>query len=212
MLPILMRRAFGLVALVVGAVLIGWFVYNQIWPTEAFKRGFRSVFQLVLPVLCIAVGWKWVRYDGKGIEEVTPPDLKCPELETARSRAQSRLPEFLAEVEKGIDGAFIKFPLRTPQGLTEHIWAYVHYYKEDQFNVSLANTPIDEKAEAEGRRNVARREVEDWQIMLRDGSIRGAFSVMALFEYRQRQGKKLSPRMKKQRAQLVDFIPAPEPS
>ena len=192
-------------ALLIGIVLIGWFIYNQIWPTEEFKTGFRSVFQLVLPIACIAVGWRWLRYDGKGIEEVVPPDLKCPELEAATMKAQSTLPVFLAEVEKGIDGAFIKFPMHTPKGLTEHIWAYVHFYKDGQFNVSLANTPIDEKAEADGRRNVPRGDVKDWQIMARDGRIRGAYSLIALFEHCQREGKLLSPRMKKQKAQLLDF-------
>lgn len=199
---ILIKRFFGLVAFLLGVALSGWFIYNQFWPTEEFKSGFRSVFQLGVPIACLLVGWKWMHYKGKGIEEVIPPDLKCPELEAATARAKATLPEFIVEVEKGIDGAYVKFPLITTQGLTEHIWAYVHFHKEGRFNVSLANTPIDEKEPSEGRRDVQSMDVEDWQIMSADGSIRGAFTVVALFEDWTRQGNSLTPLMKEQKAQL----------
>jgi uncharacterized protein YegJ (DUF2314 family) len=94
--------------------------------------------------------------------------------------------------------------MKTPQGLTEHIWGYVHFFKEGHLNVSLANEPIDEKAEKEGRRNVSIEDVEDWQLMQPDGKIQGAYSLIALFQFCERQGKALSPRMKKQKAQLLD--------
>mgnify|MGYP001324516544 CR=1 FL=1 len=202
MVRILIKRLLGVVALMIGLVLSGWFIYNQIWPTEEFKSGFRSIFQLAIPIACLAVGWKWMRYKGKGIEDVIPPDLKCPELDSSIERAKATLPDFIAEVEKGIDGAFIKFPLKTPQDLTEHIWAYVHFHRDGLFNVSLANEPIDKQQESEGRRDVPVEDVEDWQIMDSDGSIRGAYSLIALFEYWERLGNRLSPQMKKQKAQL----------
>lgn len=203
---IIIKRFFGFVAFFFGIALSCWFVYNQFWPTEEFKSGFRSVFQLVVPIACLVVGWNWMRYKGKGIEEVIPPDLKCPELETATAKAKATLPEFIVEVEKGIDGAYVKFPLKTSQELTEHIWAYVHFYKDGRFNVSLANISIDEQESGKGRRDVPAVDVEDWQIMFPDGSIRGAFSLVALFEYWTRQGNKLSPLMKEQKAQLQSAI------
>ena len=88
--------------------------------------------------------------------------------------------------------------------MTEHIWAYVHFYKDDRFNVSLANDPVDAEAESDGRRDVPLDEVEDWQIMQPDGKIRGAFSLIAILEYHENQRHTLSPRMKKQKAQLLD--------
>ncbi|MGF1657606.1 MAG: hypothetical protein ACFCU3_11595 [Verrucomicrobiales bacterium] len=54
----------------------------------------------------------------------------------------------------------------------------------------------------EGRRDVPREEVEDRQTMDANGAIRGAYSVIALFEYWERQGKALPPMMKLQKAQL----------
>ncbi len=118
-----------------------------------------------------------MRYKGKGIEEVIPPELKCPELEAATARAKATLPEFIVEVEKGIDGAYVKFPLITTQGLTEHIWAYVHFHREGRFNVSLVNTLTDEKEPSRGRGDVQSMDVEEWQIMSADGSIRGGLHL-----------------------------------
>jgi Uncharacterized protein conserved in bacteria (DUF2314) len=203
MIRIYIKRFLGVIALLFGVSIIAWFGYNQFWPTEEFKSSYRNIFQLIIPFACLAVGWRWLRYKGKGIEEVIPPDLKCPELEASIGRAKDTLPEFITEVEKGIDGAFIKFPLNTPQGLIEHIWAYVHFHRDGRFNVSLANEPIDKEEQSEGRRDVLAEHVEDWQIMSPDGSIRGAYSQVALFEYWKRQGNRLTPLMKEQKAQLL---------
>ena len=204
MLRILFQRTLGAVAILMGLTVTAWFVYNQIWPTDEFEGGFSSVIQLILSIAFIAVGWRWLRYDGKGIEEVSPPDLQCSELEASIVKARSTLPDFLREVEKGIDGAFVKFPIHVPGGVTENIWAYVHFFRDGEFNVSLANEPVNRDIEAEGRRTVSSDEVLDWQIMQPDGMIRGAYSLIALFEYRKRLGKAVSPKMKKQKALLLD--------
>ena len=206
MLKIITKRILGGVVFLVGLIISGWFVYNQFWPTPEFKSGFRSIFQLVFPIACLVIGWRWLRYEGKGIEEITPPDLKCPELEQSIVAARETMPYFLEQVNKNIDGAFIKFPLKTPSGLLEHIWAYVHSFREDRFNVSLANVPIDQQQSADGRRDVPISDVEDWQIMQPDGRIKGAQSLIALFRYHENHGRKLSPKMKKQKAQLIDAV------
>ena len=204
MLRIWIKRSLGVFIFLIGLCLVGWFIYNQIWPTESYKRGFRSIFQLIPTIACLVVGWKWMRYEGKGIEEITPPDLKCPELERASEQARRTIGKFIEQAEKGIDGAFIKFPLKTPQGLTEHIWAYVHFFRDGRFNVSLANQPMDEQQSSEGRRDVPLEEVEDWQIMNPDGAIQGAYSLIALFAYHEGRGVKLTPKMQKQKTQLLD--------
>ena len=107
--------------------------------------------------------------------------------------------------EQNIDGAYIKFPLATVQGMTEHIWGYVHSFRDGRFNVSLANVPKDPKEPGEGRRDVSVEQIEDWQILQPDGKLKGAYSTIALFRNRQNQGKPLSPKMRKQKALLLDF-------
>ena len=198
------RRLLGAVALLAGIAIGAWFIYNLFSPAPEFKGGFRSVFQFIIPIACIVVGWKWLRYEGKGVEEMTPPNLTCPELERSIVAAKESMPYFLEQVNKNVDGAYIKFPLTTPNGLTEHIWAYVHSFRDGRFNVTLANTPYDAKQSSEGRRDVPKADVEDWQIMHPDGRIKGAHSLIALFRYHENRGVKLTPKMMKQKAQLVD--------
>ena len=197
------KRCLGVIALFVGCALIAWFFYNSFSPMPEFKRSHYGGFQLFMSVGFLIYGWKWIRYQGRGIEQ-TPPDFKCQELVESVAHAQKTLPYFIEEVQKNVDGAFVKFSLTTAQGNLEHIWAYVHSYQGGKFNVSLANVPFDPKQSSEGRRDVSSEEVEDWQIMQRDGKIKGAYSLIALFRHRENIGEKLTPRMAKQKAQLID--------
>jgi uncharacterized protein YegJ (DUF2314 family) len=203
MISVWSKRILGVITLFIGIAILSWFVYNQFYPTPEFKRSYYGLFQLFFPMACLIVGWRWFRYEGIGIED-TRPDFNCPELRESVRFAHGSMPYFLEQVEKNTDGAFIKFPILTPRGATEHIWAYVHSYRDGKFNVSLANAPYDKAQTAEGRRDVSAGEVEDWQIMYPDGRIKGAYSLIALFQNREQTGKRLTPKMKKQRAKLID--------
>lgn len=204
MAHLLFRRILGALAILLGVAILIWAVYSLVSPPPGSRSNFRSLARLLVPFALIAVGWTWLRYEGKGIDEITPPDLKCPELEASVVKARATLSSFLPHVEDGGDDAFIKFPLKTPGGNTEHIWGYVHFIKDGRFNVSLANRPFDDKESPDGRRNVPQEEIEDWQIVEPDGRIRGAQSLIALFRYHENRGVKLSPKMKKQKASLID--------
>jgi uncharacterized protein YegJ (DUF2314 family) len=196
------KQAFGVMALVIGVTLLGWFAYNQVWPTKEFTRNYRSILQLALPVAMLRYGWKWVRDDGPGIEALQV-DFNGPEFRASVVRARKTLPSFLDTVQRHADGAYIKFPLVTDGETTEHIWGYVHQYAEGVFNVSLANTPFTQAGPVEGRRDVNDADVEDWLIMTPDSRIKGAFSIRALFEHADRKGVHLNRTMRQQRAQLV---------
>jgi uncharacterized protein YegJ (DUF2314 family) len=204
MIGILVRKILGVLAISFGLAILGWFVYNQFHATPEFQRNYFGFFQLAVPVAFLIYGWRWLRYEGAGIEE-TPPTFSCPELQESVVQAKSTLPRFIEQVERNVDSAFVKFPMKTVQGATEHIWAYVHSYREGKFNVSLANTPIDPKESSQGRRDVAVEDVEDWQIMRPNGQIEGSYSTIALFRHRENNGQSLTPKMRKQRAQLTNF-------
>lgn len=204
----ILRKTLGCIALLCGLIIIGWVVSNFFHPTKEFRGSFKTPFQLIVPIALVWMGWRWLWNEGPGIEE-TPADFKCDELKYAIVRARETLPWFLDQIKENVDGAFIKFPLKTPSGLTEHIWAYVHSYHDDKLNVSLSNEPIDKDQASSGRRDVPVSEVEDWQIMLPDGKIKGAHSLIALFQHRESKGKRLSRKMQKQKAQLIDAETAP---
>ena len=202
----MLKRALGVVAILIGTSIMLWFVYNLVRPTAAFKL--RSVFQLVLPGLMIWYGWRWMMDIGPGLQD-QQIDLQAPELSAAVAEAQRTMPAFLKEVQKHLDGAYVKFPLVTDKGVTEHIWAYVHHHGDGVFNVSLANTPYTQEGQIGTRRDVPESDVEDWQIMFPDGRIRGAFSTVAAFRYLDRTGVRMNSTLRKQRAQLIDAAEQP---
>jgi uncharacterized protein YegJ (DUF2314 family) len=146
---------------------------------------------------------RWIRDPGHGLERV-PPDLEVPELADSVRRARETLPSFM-ELAKGEgDRAFIKFPIAVEDGFTEHLWGWVRSFNGDAFSVSLANAPFQKGALDSGERKVAVAEVEDWMVVNPAGQIRGAYSIIALMQCLERDGKWLSPRMRRQRALLVD--------
>ncbi len=202
-MAVLLKRLLGAVALLMGITILGWFIYNLVAPTAEFRRSFHSLVQLVVPIAMIWFGWRWLLDDGPGIESLQI-DPNAPELVNAKVQARRSMPVFLAAVRQHEDGAFLKFPLVTDAGVTEHIWAYVHHYANGIFNVSLANTPYTQKGDVENRRDVPEAHVEDWQIMTRDGRIRGGYSLRALFDHVEAKGIHLNRTMRKQRAQFVN--------
>ena len=202
-MAVLLKRLLGVVALLIGIAILGWCIYNFVAPTAEFRRSFYSVFQLIVPIAMIWYGWRWLCDDGPGIETLQI-DPNAPELIDAKVQARRSMAVFLAAVRQHEDGAYLKFPLLTDAGVTEHIWAYVHHYADGVFNVSLANTPYTQKGDVENRRDVPEADVEDWQIMTRDGRIRGGYSLRALFDHVEAKGIHLNRTMRKQRAQFVD--------
>lgn len=146
---------------------------------------------------------RWIRDPGHGLERV-PPDLEVPGLADSVRRARETLPSFIELVKRDGDRAFIKFPIMVESGVTEHLWGCVRSFNGDAFIVSLANDPFQKEAIDSGERKVAISDVQDWMVVNPDGQIRGAYSLIALLESLERDGKWLSPRMRKQRALLVD--------
>jgi len=202
------KRVLGAISFITGLAILVWFAYNLVWPTHEFKRSFRSLAQLVVPLAMVRYGWRWLRDTGPGIETVQI-DPMCPELVASVEKAKKTMPAFLSAVSQHVDNAYVKFSIVTDTGVTEHIWAYVHHYGDGVFNVSLANSPYTQKGQTQTRRDVRESEVEDWQIMTSDDRIKGAYSLRALFEHLERNGARLNATMRKQRAQFLDAIDEP---
>lgn len=146
---------------------------------------------------------RWICDQGHGLEWV-PPDLEVPGVKESAKRAGETLSTFIELTKRGVEGAFIKFAIDAGEGVTEHIWGYVHAYSGDVFSVSPANEPLRQEMAQVDERKVLVSEVEDWMVVDEQGRIRGAYSLIALLDYFERNGKWLSPRMKRQRALLLD--------
>ena len=203
----IVKRSLGYVLLLFSLCAIIWIAFSAMFSTADLKTILLEsssafiLFTLVFCLITLIVAFLFAGTSGIENEDI---DFDSPELRASVEEARTTLPYFIEQVSHHVDEAYIKFPLLTDSGCTEHIWAYVHHYENATFNVSLANDPYDQEGEYETRRDVPESEIEDWQIMLPDGSLKGAYSLIGAFRYLENQGKPLTKTMRKQKALLID--------
>ena len=194
----IVKRFLGAISLSIGLIIAGWIIYNLFHPTEHFRKG-----SPIAVILMIWLGVKWLFGSEPGLDD-EHIDFDSPELQAARQQAKETLPHFIRQVSHGVDQAYIKFPFQTDQGVTEHIWGYVHHFSNGEFTVSLANTPYTQEGEYNTWQYVPESDIEDWQIVLPNGKIKGGYSTIGAFRYLENRGRRLSRKMQKQKSELVD--------
>lgn len=192
------KRTAGLVLMVLASVLLVWVAYSLVWPPKEFDGKW---LQLIPPVVVaigfVQVGRKW--WVGPGIDEITPRNLRCPELDEALRLARETMPDFIAEVERNKPVALVKFPMQTAEGMIEDSWGVVRSLHNDVFQVTCLLNPAEQ-------RETPSSAVVDWQIVQPDGRLRGAYGMRAAFKYHERHGTWISPTMKKEKARLVEMV------
>lgn len=198
------NKLLGATALLIGLVILGWVVYNFFSPTEEYRRNYHTILQIAVPLWMVWLGWKWLTDQGIGLEAL-PVDADCDEWHEGVERARYSMNLFLTEVDRNIDGAFVRFPFRMPDGTIEHVWAYVHSFRNGAFNVSIPEVAQEEAGPSSNRPDVPLEEVEDWMIIRDDGRVAGAFTEIAQIQRYEASGRRLSKKMKKQKAAFEDL-------
>ena len=126
-----------------------------------------------------------------------------PLLAAAEKKARATLPAFLALLPEHAGRALVKFAWTPETGGTEHLWARVERREGDRLHVQVETPPV-----APGPFDLARRvdlaEVEDWQVELLDGTIRGGFTVHAMFDIHRRDVGKVPRHLAAHEARFVD--------
>jgi uncharacterized protein YegJ (DUF2314 family) len=200
----IITRSFGFIVFISGIAIISLLIYDILNTSKAIgDTGIKYFFWSIFPIGFIFFGWRWLNDYGPGIED-QKIDFESSEMIASIEEAKNKLTFFLEEVQNNVDGAFIKFPYQTDQNITEHVWAYVHHYKNGIFNVSIVNEPHTQEGEYEKRLNVAENDVEDWQIVFPDGKIKGGFSYIGALKYLKRKGIRFNRTLKNQEKQLID--------
>jgi uncharacterized protein YegJ (DUF2314 family) len=197
------KAVLGLIAVFIGFAILVWVAILIVSSEVDFWSIPRMVIGLGIPVSLVALGWLRTRGDESGVED-QEIDYDSPELRDSVLQARARLPEFVEHVRRDGENAALKFPFVTDQGVTEHLWAYVHGFNDGMFNVSLLNEPYTHEGELADEYSVPDSALEDWQILHADGRVSGAFSMIASFRYLERKGVRLNRVMRKQRAHLID--------
>ncbi len=85
----------------------------------------------------------------------------------------------------------VKFPFQTDTGATEHLWGRLLDLRERDMWVTVLTPPIAQKGVPPQHLKVPVADMEDWQLDLPDGKVRGGFSTRAQILIYKREGRVL---------------------
>ena len=122
-----------------------------------------------------------------------PVDPDDPEMIACIRRSRSHIRRFKKGLADGAKQALVKYPIRTKNDGTEHVWGVAHSIDGQEVVVSLVNEPVDPIRDGEmeePRSKVPLREIEDWMLIDKEGRCEGGYTHLALLKiYRRRHGR-----------------------
>jgi uncharacterized protein YegJ (DUF2314 family) len=98
----------------------------------------------------------------------------------------------------------VRFSLRTKSGKIEHVWGDLLELEHDTARVFLRTPPIEEADIPERTIKVPIVDISDWQIEMRDGSLRGGFTNQAMFRIFEREEGAPHPAAREQLARFKE--------
>jgi hypothetical protein len=127
-------------------------------------------------VLVIALGL-WIRQRRQARVSAIDPD--SPEWQAAVSRARAAAPLLRELFPAHPEQTLVKLAVATASGSREHPWARVKALGPETVTAVIVTPLLDSPPGAGSDVTVPLAEVEDWHVLLPDGSIRGSFTTQA---------------------------------
>lgn len=148
-----------------------------------------------IPLVLVIVGigvlvWAGLRYATPRATPIAPDD---PLWVSAVERARATLGE-MRELHQAGRQVWVKFPLQGAPGATEHVWGSVTSMHDDRLRCRIETPPVAGASAASlGEMEILFAEIEDWQVELADGTIRGGFTTRAQAQIAKRRGEPIPP-------------------
>ena len=98
----------------------------------------------------------------------------------------------------------VKFRLQNDVGEMEHVWGELQKISDRSFTASLATPLVGGKAASPPPYELPLTALEDWQIELPDGSIRGGFTTQAQIALTREAGGRLPPHVASLEGRFID--------
>lgn len=129
-----------------------------------------------------------------------------PLLLKARARAQETRDVMLGLFPEHTDSTTVKVPFTTDGGQTEHIWCDLLAVDGDTMKTHIRTYPHTQTTKISLDQDFPLSEMEDWQVELRDGTLRGGYSFAVFFrQAREEGGGALPPELEDQHARYLDL-------
>lgn len=162
-----------------------------------------------IPGLPLVIGlglgllWAWEQRR-KRLARGVDLDTNDPLWIAALERARAELPRFRQLAATHPTSAFVKYPLQTTRGTTEHVWGPLVSFGEGTIRVGLETPPIDGAPRSEPPYDLDLAAVEDWRVEEPSGRIFGGYTAKAQIAYLRKIGHKVPAHMLEIERCLVD--------
>jgi len=131
-------------------------------------------------------------------------DFSKPPWSDAKAKAQGTVPVLRELFATHGNAIMVKYPLMTTRGEQEHVWGTLLELNETTFLATL-DTPLrDGQPPALPPFAVALAELEDWQLELPDGAIRGGFTTRLDIHLARAQGRSVPDHITAMESRFVD--------
>lgn len=135
-----------------------------------------------------------------------PVDTNDPIWTTAIASARATVGEMRRlHAQYGSD-VYVKFPLAAKNGQIEHVWGPLLDSTKEPVQVGLATPPVG-GLKSEPPFAVGCDELEDWQLVLPDGKVRGGFTTQAQIALARRGGWPVPHNVRHMEGKFVDALP-----
>jgi len=136
----------------------------------------------------------------------TPVDVNDPLWIAAITAARATLEDMrLLHAQYGSE-MLVKFPLVAKNREVEHVWGPLLDLTQERVVVGLATPPAGGLV-AKPPFSIATGEIEDWQLVLPDGKVRGGFTSQAQIALSRKSGWSLPRHMREAEGKFVDQLP-----
>ncbi len=131
-------------------------------------------------------------------------DLSRPPWSEAVAKARQSIPTLreLFPAHRGSVG--VKYPVQTSRGETEPVWGVLRELGSESFVAGLDTPLLRGKPVGEPPYTLALSELEDWQLEMPDGSIRGGYTTRLDIKLARESGRPVPDHMQSMEARFVD--------
>lgn len=154
-------------------------------------------------LLCVPlIAWMVVKSRARPGMQV---DTTSQPWATAIARTQASVPtlrELFADGGSPID---VKFPLQNSKGETEHVWGELQTLSEETFTADLRTPMRRGRPMSQPPFELPIAALEDWQVELPDGRIRGGFTTQLEISLARQQGHAIPAHIESMARRFVDM-------
>jgi hypothetical protein len=148
--------------------------------------------------------WAWSRQRSKS-QTGLPVDTDDPLWLGATAAARASQDEMRRLHEMHGSDLFVNYPLTAKNGELEHVWGPLLEATPQSLKVGLATPPVGGLL-AEPPFAIASSDLEDWQLVLPDGKVRGGFTTQAQIALTLKSGRVLPDHVKQFEGKFVDVL------